>query len=253
MTDDFWMKVPLRDGSEQELAELRGHLGAIEAPQTAIWLAAAMNTIAKEYGYLASIEKGEPVWGDGSPIPMYAYSLVEYLMGLDFSQLDVAEFGAGASTLFWAARAKSVVAFENDAKWLERLKKDAPANVEFIVSEKMPEDFLALERRFGIIVVDCRGNRHDCAVAATQRLAPGGMIILDNSDWYPNSAKLLRDADLIQVDFSGLRPGRFHACSTSIFLARDFTAKPKSATLPAPPAGGKPRPPGKWDFPREGS
>jgi hypothetical protein len=249
MADEFWTKVPLRAGTADELAEHRGHLGLIEAPPAAIWLASVMKTITHDYGYLASLEKNEPVWGNGEPIPMYTYSLVEYLMGLDFSAIDVAEFGAGASTLFWAKRARSVVAFENDRKWLDRLVADAPANVDFIFSSDMPGDFLALGRKFGLIVVDCRGNRYDCAAAATQRLAAGGMIILDNSEWYPNSARLLRDADLIQVDFPGLRPGRFHACATSIFLARDFTAKPAGAQMPLAPAGGKPRPPGKWDFP----
>jgi DNA transposition AAA+ family ATPase len=57
MADEFWTKVPLRAGTADELAEHRGHLGLIEAPQAAIWLASVMKTITHDYGYLASLEK----------------------------------------------------------------------------------------------------------------------------------------------------------------------------------------------------
>lgn len=249
MDRQFWMQARLPDASAETLAEARGHLGLIEAPRETLWLASVINIVALDYGYLDSVRRNSAVWGDGEPIPMYTYALIEYLRSLDFSGVDVAEFGAGASTRFWAARARSVAALENDPAWIETLRSGAAANVELIHAADMPAAFLALQRSFGVIVVDCKGNRFDCAAAAIDRLAPGGMIILDNSDWYPNTARLLRDADLIQVDFPGLRPGRFHACATSIFLRRDFVVKPRGATLPAPPAGGKPRPSGPWDQP----
>lgn len=251
MDPEFWTQARLPDASPETLAEARGHLGLIEVPRETIWLASLMKIVAIDYGYLESVRRNSAVWGDGAPIPMYTYALVEYLRALDFSGVDVAEFGAGVSTHFWAARARSVAALEHDAGWIEKLKPAIAANVALIHTQDMPADFRALGRDFGVIVVDCKGNRFDCAAAAIERLAPGGMIILDNSDWYPNTAKLLRDADLIQVDFPGLRPGRFHACTTSIFLRRDFVARPIAGRLPPAPAGGKPRPPGPWDAPQK--
>ena len=249
MQQEFWTRAQLPDASPETLAEARGHLGLIEAPRDAIWLASVVKIVAIDYGYVESVRRNAAVWGNGEPIPMYTYSLVEYLRSLDFSEVDVAEFGAGESTRFWAARARSVVAFENDQAWIEKLKAGAAKNVELLYAADMPSAFRRLDRAFGVIVVDCKANRFDAAAAAIEKLAPGGMIILDNSDWYPNSAKLLRDADLIQVDFPGLRPGRFHACTTSIFLSRSFVSKPASDRLPVPPAGGKARPPGPWDRP----
>lgn len=249
MERHFWTQARLPDSSPETLAEARGHLGLIEAPRETVWLASVVNIVARDYGYLESVRTGSAVWGDGEPIPMYTYALVEYLRSLDFSDVDVAEFGAGESTRFWAARARSVLALENDAGWIEKLRAGVPPHVELVFAADMPSAFRALGRSFGVIVVDCKANRFDCAAAAIDRLAPGGMIILDNSDWYPNTARLLREADLIEVDFPGLRPGRFHACTTSVFLRRDFTARPRDARLPAAPAGGKPRPSGPWDQP----
>lgn len=249
MAQEFWTQVKLPDQSPDTLAEARGHLGLIEAPRDAIWLASLVKIIAVDYGYVESIRRSASVWGDGAPIPMYTYSLIEYLRALDFSQSDVLEFGAGESTKFWAARARSVTALENDAGWIEKLKEAAAPNVTIVHASDMPAAFRALNRAFDIIIVDCKANRFDCAEAATERLAPGGMVILDNADWYPNTAKLLREADLIQVDFPGLRPGRAHACVTSLFLHRAFVARPAAGVLPLAPAGGKPRPPGPWDRP----
>lgn len=249
MEEEFWTQARLPDSSPETLAEARGHLGLLEAPRESIWLASVMKIIALDYGYTESIRRKAAVWSDGTPIPMYTYALVEYLRSLDFSGMDIAEFGAGASTHFWAARARSVVAIENDAAWIEKLKPAIAPNVTLLHAQDMPAAFRGLGRSFDVIIIDCKSNRFDCAAAAIEQLSPGGMVILDNSDWYPNSAKLLRDADLIEVDFPGLRPGRFHACTTSIFLHRNFVARPAAEKLPLAPAGGKPRPPGPWDAP----
>ena len=48
------------------------------------------------------------------------------------------------------------------------------------------------------------------------------MVILDNSDWHPRTCALLRDSDLLQVDFAGAGPINSYAWCTSMFLRRDF-------------------------------
>jgi hypothetical protein len=53
------------------------------------------------------------------------------------------------------------------------------------------------------------------------------MIILDNSDWYKETSKYLRDElDLIEVDFHGFGPINNYTWTTSIFLSRNFSFKP---------------------------
>eukprot|EP01050_Picozoa_sp_SAG11_P007466 SAG11_NODE_623_length_8115_cov_51.423278_7_plen_132_part_00 len=59
------------------------------------------------------------------------------------------------------------------------------------------------------------------ARAAVERLAPGGVIVLDNSGWYPDTCKLLREIHgFTQLDFHGLKPAQAHADSTAIFTRR---------------------------------
>jgi hypothetical protein len=64
--------------------------------------------------------------------------------------------------------------------------------------------------------------RYRCTRASLQYLNPNGMVILDNSDWLPASCWFLRQAGLIQIDFSGFVPGNPHTQTTSIFLTREF-------------------------------
>ena len=77
------------------------------------------------------------------------------------------------------------------------------------------------------------------ARSAVKILKPGGFIVLDNSDWYPNAARVLREADLIQVDFHDFRPQHHYRCTTSLFMHHAFRPKPRSPRLPLAPIGGK--------------
>src|SRR5690554_2742040 len=79
-------------------------------------------------GHRASSLAGRPVDAAGLPIPWYTYPAIEYLSALDFRNCAVLEWGCGNSTLFWAARAKTVLSIENDPKWHDEMKQQAPAN-----------------------------------------------------------------------------------------------------------------------------
>lgn len=78
-----------------------------------------------------------------------------------------------------------------------------------------------------------------CAVAIADKLKSGGLVILNNSDWYPNTAKVLRDHGLIQVDYPDFRPDHWYRCNTSLFLHPKFRPKPFDGRLLRPVLGGK--------------
>lgn len=94
--------------------------------------------------------------GDGSPIPLMSYSLVEYLLGLDLSGFEVLEIGAGSSTAFWTKLTKSVLSLETNASWAETVRKQALANneVRATTDTTVARDMLDLKRNFDIIVID---------------------------------------------------------------------------------------------------
>ena len=160
----------------------------------------------------------------GSPIPWYTYPAIEYLRQLDFSACSVFEFGSGYSTLFWANRARTVTSVESDPHWYEVISKQVPGNARIIL-ESQPSLYIdtIIGERYDLIVIDGIENlRQDCAKKAVTAILPGGMVILDNSDWHPQTCKVLRDADLIEVDFHGFGPSVGHCWTTSVFLHRAF-------------------------------
>ncbi len=78
------------------------------------------------------------------------------------------------------------------------------------------------------------------ARAYSNILRPGGMILLDNSDWLPMSTRCLREAGLLEVDMAGLIPLSNHAKVTSFFFTRNCNIVPEAQQHPALAIGGIP-------------
>jgi SAM-dependent methyltransferase len=235
----FWTKaIPTERMSAEQI---KRRFEVVEAPDSAIFLASAMNILSTGLGYKTSADQRASVLGDGRPIPMMSYGLVEYLLGLDLGALELLELGGGGSTQFWASLAKSVLTFETSPDWIQALQSRPLPNVEARLSatDTIASDVGGLNRTFDVVVIDSAANRYQLAKSALQVLRPGGFVILDNSDWFPNAARVLREADLIQVDFHDFRPLHHYRCTTSLFLHRDFRPKPRTARLPLTPIGGK--------------
>lgn len=219
----------------------------------------ACKVLLYDHAFFASIQDGELRDRDKNYLPWFTYPAIEALNNWDLSDKRVFEYGSGFSTLFWASRAKEVISVEHDRVWYEKIAGLAPKNVRLILapidrdeanpdpSEETREQFNAyanaIEGRFNVIVVDGYARsrvRYLCAQAALPHLDPNGMIILDNSDWLPASALLLRRAGLIEVDLSGPVPGNNHHQTTSFFFSREFNFKPAATRQPKLPIGGRP-------------
>ena len=185
---------------------------------------------------------------DKERCPKYTLPVIEYLDGIDFQKANVFEFGVGGSTLWWLKRCSTVTAVDTSAEWIDKVRNDATINQEnaqllhrssslapFSINEKELRHTL-----FDVILIDGSFSRYDAAVASVDHLAKGGIILLDDADWYSKTAQYLRSQNLIQVDFHGFKPGDGAAArSTSLFLHRDFQPSPKEGlALPLPSRGG---------------
>jgi hypothetical protein len=223
-------ELDMKPGRVRSLCTVMHYLRMAGSRQVA-WL---LDTFEGKYGHLASNRARLPVSSAKEPLPWYTYPAIEYLSQLDFSTKDVFEFGSGNGSRFWAARAKSVMSVEHNPEWYVTVKKEQRANQTILLQEDL-EMYAAsigtLGRKFDIIVVD-GANRFQCAKNSIRQLATGGMLILDNSDWHPRTAGLLREAGLIEVDFIGFGPVNNYTWTTSLFLDRAVQIIPKSGRLP---------------------
>jgi hypothetical protein len=193
----------------------------------------------REYGFWRSMREGRCVDRQGRPLPWITYPAIEYLRGLDFRDKRIFEFGAGASTLFWAERARQVVSVESDPAWYERVRPQLPPHVEIHLAEEASDFVSVLEAQEiapDVIVIDGI-ERRGCSEAALAQLARGGVVILDNSDWYFEEAALLRTGGLLQVDFTGFGPLSGCTTTTSFFFHRDFAFRPSQDRQPLPGIG----------------
>jgi tRNA(Met) C34 N-acetyltransferase TmcA len=198
-----------------------------------------LTTLNKHYGYDLSVKKGRPIDIDGNPIPWFTYSAIEYLSQLNLSEKTVLEWGSGNSSLFFAKRVKSIVSIESDNEWYKEISDRKLQNQEVLFSkienyEKIPS---LIGKKFDIVIVDGK-KRYECSKEVSKFLNDGGIVILDNSDWYKNSAKEIRNIGLIQVDFSGIGPINSYIWTTSIFFTRDCKFITDNNVQPHSPKGG---------------
>lgn len=121
------------------------------------------------------------------------------------------EYGCGNSGLFWAGRADSVTGIEDNREWFAKWeKKFNRPNLEIRLRPEGEEYENAIFEDgccYDLIAVDGK-RRAECAAAAVKALAPGGLIILDDSDRvntsrdYARAIAGLKAAGLLQVDFT---------------------------------------------------
>jgi hypothetical protein len=194
----------------------------------------AVESLLLEHGHAASRRAGAPIDKDGKPLPWYTYSAISYLRSIDLRDKHVFEYGAGNSSFFWAQQAASVTSVEHHPGWAETVRKGKRPNQEILLVEDRDAYVAAIRargRKYGVIVVDGE-RRHSCAREALAHLEDDGLIVLDNADWWPQTTALLREADLIEIDFTGFGPVLNNTWTTSLFLRRAVRIKPRGERLP---------------------
>ena len=171
----------------------------------------------------------------GAPIPWYTYPAIDFLTQRNFEGRTVLEFGGGQSTLWWSMRAQSVLTIEEDAAWYKRLCSRVGHNVSLhhipvdhatrsVASVKTLLDAQPI-RVFDVIIVDGHLRREVTALAFDY-LAPGGAMILDNSEGY-GFYEEIRDRSCRRIDFFGFAPGvSLRHCTSIVFVNDCFLLNP---------------------------
>jgi precorrin-6B methylase 2 len=198
------------------------------------------NLLNSFYGHDLTRATKKPIDKDGLPIPWFTYPAIQYIDQFDLSGKDIFEWGCGNSSLFFAERARHITSVEHDEEWYRQMAASRRKNQELVqvTLEEYPSAIKRFSSQFDIIIIDGQ-RRFDCAREAVGFLKPGGLIIVDNSDWFYASAAFLKDKlGLIQIDFHGFSPINDYTMTTSFLLSRDFDFPLKKGRQPLNPAGG---------------
>jgi len=166
------------------------------------------------------------------------------------------EWGSGASTVWLGRLCESVVSIESDAHWADMVQTRVGDNVT-ILTHEIPEaqddtavrskrwGFRALDftnyvhaadtvaREFDLIVIDGRARQH-CLPVALSRLAPGGIILFDNTNRRRYRRALKSHRGLVKIErHIGLTPILPWPTETSIVSLQhpgDYAATDSGAT-----------------------
>jgi hypothetical protein len=194
-----------------------------------------------DLGWAASADTKAPRSADGEPLPWYTYPAILWLGPRLEPSAAVFEYGAGNSTLWYAARCASVLAVDHDAAWVATLRARLPANVEVLHRPTDAGDAEAAANdpyvaalddpgAYDVVVIDGRA-RVSCARRALPGLRDTGIAILDNSD-RPSLAPihaLAAELGMARIDFAGPVPGSGRLSTTTVFgrdLSRWLLAAP---------------------------
>ena len=194
-----------------------------------------------DFGIRRTIDERVCVDRDNNPIPWYTYPAIEYISQFDYTDKSIFEFGCGYSSIFWAKRAKKVISIEDNLNWFDKWQKEfdeTNLDIRWRDEGEIYENAIFEEdQKYDVIVIDGK-RRFQCAQVAVQKLADGGMIILDDSDRvntsdeYKKAIKELKEANLIQIDFYGFCPMNVYTKTTTVFLRRDFNFASKFDVQP---------------------
>jgi hypothetical protein len=196
-----------------------------------------------------------PQWIKDAPIrkdplehrrPWWNYKAVRFVESHLPEHARVFEYGGGASTLWLLDQGATVTTVEDNSEWLDRLRRRIPdgdlrfipagpadhadangsfdAYAEAILGE--PDD------SFDLVIVDGRARR-DCVLAAAPKVKPGGMLLLDDSQWSDTEPPARSNLHRLRAPYAdlpdelsnwpvhhlrGIKPGTWLPVQTSIWL-----------------------------------
>lgn len=179
----------------------------------------------ENWGGRESSTQRVPVGGQGEPLAWYTYAAIAWIKQLDLSNCSVFEFGSGNSSLFWSARAKTVRSVESSPEWHAKISPNLKANQALLLKTDIQEYVGSISEEnteYDVVIVDGL-YRFDCAKIGRTKVKTGGCLILDNSDWHPNTCEMLRASGFTQIDFIGPGPLNAYSWSTSIFISGTFS------------------------------
>ena len=141
---------------------------------------------------------------DNPGVPWMAPGAISWLESNIANDFKILEWGSGGSTKWFANRCEKIVSVENQKGWYDKVKKDLAndevENVDyrFVEVNEDIDQIKAIENKecppyvavvkefdkkfFNLVVID-GPLRHICIPNVEEHIAPGGYVLLDNSNW----------------------------------------------------------------------
>ena len=174
-------------------------------------------------GFHLSLAEKRPCDARGADIPWMNYSFVSLLNERLSKDLDIFEYGSGASTRFFSTRCASVTSCEHDREWYDKVLRTLPDNAHLMLKPADKDGHYCRAIRdagahYDVVLIDGL-DRNNCLTHAVDCLSDRGVIILDDShrERYRPLFSVLADAGFRCLTIEGLKPLQKRVHSTTVF------------------------------------
>lgn len=187
-------------------------------------------------GFFDSADLGSPI-KNSLPFPLLTYSFMDFIESHDVSDFTLIEFGSGNSTLYFENKFKNIISFETNKEWYEKIKSRLIKTEYHLVDPIDLQDGkfeinINLRKTFALIDAAC--NRYKITANLLKKIKPN-YIILDNSEWYRNTANLIIKSGYFEVPFWGYKNTEHWESCTSLFInLNDILLLENNNMLPPP-------------------
>jgi predicted O-methyltransferase YrrM len=179
-----------------------------------------------EKGWLNSVSSGKTVDKNNEPIPWMNYPVLDYLEQALPGNARIFEFGSGYSTAWFCKKYGSVISVDNDPGWHNKTNAltSSFANCKLILEENEADYINTIDRQdqpFDLIVIDGVW-RSECLLRSIDHLAPGGIILLDDSDReeYQAAYRKLTGNGFTAIPFTGMKAASYEKYTATIFMRK---------------------------------
>ena len=198
----------------------------------------------KDNGWFTSVKKKQAVDKNGDPIPWLTYPFIDFIGDRLDATMDLFEYGAGNSSIYYAGKVKSVTSIEHSSEWYKIIKSNDKfnyTNLNIRLVEAPPkllkegyhemaftDDINAYvksvtdtDAKYDIIVVDGL-FRNSCIMECLPSLTGRGVVFLDNTQ-YKYQQQLKKGTDFMaengfrRLDFWGMGPIYAAKSCTTVF------------------------------------
>ena len=156
--------------------------------------------------------------------PLLTWPFIDFINTLDLKNIILHELGAGSSTIWFSNKFKNIESYETNQDWYEKLKPLIKSNVSLKLTKL--ENIYECKIQFKSndwLLIDFAGKRTRFIqelVKLSDDLIPA-QIILDNTEWYRNGAKILIDRGYSEIPFFGFKSGKSIIDCTSLFILKN--------------------------------
>jgi hypothetical protein len=204
-----------------KIKKLAGYLRNLR--RSRLLLSLHNNGYLVELGWFKTLDTRVPTDAGNEYIPWCTYSYIEFIKTRLDSNMEVFEYGAGYSSIFYAKRVKNLVTVESDSGWMKTIQPLLPPNTQILFQQldyngQYCSVINKTDKQYDVIVVDGR-DRVNCLQKCIRNLKEEGLIVLDDSERenYRPGIEFLEKNGFRRVDFWGIAPAYFHNKCTSVF------------------------------------